>query len=1043
MDRMLGKYSKDRRAIKSGIKEVRQELYNFKRDISVRNRTQEEHEKQLTFLSKRKDLQSDLIEMYLKYKTKASVLPTMPEEETDVTNIYEKPDMVVADSTQSHSMKIISAINKGFQNMKSYKEMFPQYDRRNIYISGDAGMGKSTFCKHLIQQWCEVHMKNKEPSVHIFENREVLKAFEYLFYVSLCHMTHEYHVHQMVKTHLLTSSWNKELFDTIVETESERCLIILDGLDEWNPKGVDVDKCLRRSKIPQRDLLKKYTILTTTRPWKMEEARLKTTEIDIHAKVHGLTDRSSNQFIGNVVHYLNVKFGRFKNDSDFLKLLTFQGLSDMKSVPVVLLQLICLWHDDKPLGNSLCDTYSNMIDLFFEVAKFELNVQETCSQQLPQCFHNNRNCQRNKDLIFKLAKFSYKTLFSESPESTLVFDRSVAHDCGMTSEDIDMGLKIGLLTESKISGISASERLTSLSFLHQTFQEFLAAVLISTSCALFSDRAQKGVINTHYDDSYSGIEKQVFKTCNSVTDILEMKNIFLFVSGMNPPVAKQLSRRIQMIVDEDADVKRYREDFRRGELKQSPHKNVFSELKQICNLITCCIEEILNARGYMPVETGSCMYLSDLMCDNEDSLQPRGREPQLSSLLCIDKEHVKSIYIKGNCDVLETLVDFVSTCASLNKLEIQDLVYDRDLAKMKFASWLLKLGHDVMKLSKNSLVYSAWELGMNGNSLQMLFEEEESKSSTMKVVLEIFHIPHHHSDLENVLEALPLLTEIKLVDTYCIDHKLGTCPLHIQMSDHLTLQTLVLEHLLLKGIDIPTSLLDLQYISLNNFEFSHDDLEKIVSRLENAEQLKEIHLQRIACADHGVGKCTFLLHLTRHEGLQHVDLQYVPFQVIVNQPSLKYCCSRESNVEAEFLEGLANCHSLQMLTLSQSRMAPLSPHTAKAMTEVILDFSQLQELKLLSINFGNESPRLSNGMKKLTYVMLRKCTLTEESFQQFLASAPKVKHKLKISVLCTHIEEKEPLQDRERIYKVYSKQAGLVCKSGAVFDSYISFRFEN
>lgn len=151
--------------------------------------------------------------------------------EEDLHEIYVEPTMnvVLARKTISKNSKEI----KG--NVLAYEDLFKVEDVRNIYIQGNAGMGKSSFCTKLTLDWCSFVGRDSQDT----EAKKNITGldFDFLFQISLRESNGKVcEVYQMIKKSIINQlsfrqKYNDDFLSEILDTE--RCLIILDGLGEW------------------------------------------------------------------------------------------------------------------------------------------------------------------------------------------------------------------------------------------------------------------------------------------------------------------------------------------------------------------------------------------------------------------------------------------------------------------------------------------------------------------------------------------------------------------------------------------------------------------------------------------------------------------------------------------------------------------------------------------------------------------------------------------------------------------------------------------
>ena len=128
---------------------------------------------------------------------------------------------------------------------------------------------------------------------------------------------------------------------------------------------------------------------------------------------------------------------------------------------------------------------------------------------------------------------------TDNKESSLVFDRRIAKKY-LTDKEFEMSLAVGILTQEKLIG-KVSTRQSRISFIHKTFQEFLAALYVALSPGMVTN-----------------VEEKIKHICCSIEKILEMSQIFMFLSGLCPKVMVNLHEQLRQTVSEDSGTQRYR-----------------------------------------------------------------------------------------------------------------------------------------------------------------------------------------------------------------------------------------------------------------------------------------------------------------------------------------------------------------------------------------------------------------------------------------------------------------------------------------------------
>ncbi|KAH3698001.1 hypothetical protein DPMN_085514 [Dreissena polymorpha] len=114
---------------------------------------------------------------------------------------------------------------------------------------------------------------------------DTLQKFKFLFFIPLRELRNQACVTQMIKTQLIdkifADSEAKDAYKLVLQImKTATCLIIQDGLDEWpgedavpSMAGIPKDHCL---------------VLTTSRPWKLADERIRNSKIDILLDLEGI-----------------------------------------------------------------------------------------------------------------------------------------------------------------------------------------------------------------------------------------------------------------------------------------------------------------------------------------------------------------------------------------------------------------------------------------------------------------------------------------------------------------------------------------------------------------------------------------------------------------------------------------------------------------------------------------------------------------------------------------------------------------------------------
>ena len=444
--------------------------------------------------------------------------------------------------------------------LTSYKEMIQTKGTRNktIFMKGEAGVGKSTWCMQLVNAWCKAHCKNsndpsketREPiqSVHK-EMEDVMSQFEYLIFVQLRYVEGHTSILDLIFSSTLERlTVHEATFRKIIEKCSEEVLIILDGLDEY-------------AKILDYKGLNKCTVISTTRPWKYDIVCSKSPKlkVDLLLKLKGLNSDGVAELSKKVIKILTGAFGDDTQDEDGVNDFDEQasecvehfksvGLSESVKIPLILIFMVeCWFENEKQLSPSLTCNLISLLIIILQRGKQKLSESDKTAyktlkstwyreDEIPACFSENTKISKHYGLLLQLSHLAYLGLSSKSKELSLVFKEKQLKQHFKPGET-DVCYKFGLLSKSKMSTSLTGPINVSVSFYHKLVQEFFAALWIIEKTDAFET------------------EKE---TLTSINKVLEMENVILFVCGLQPSLGTKLTEHFADMCNNDPAVVKHR-----------------------------------------------------------------------------------------------------------------------------------------------------------------------------------------------------------------------------------------------------------------------------------------------------------------------------------------------------------------------------------------------------------------------------------------------------------------------------------------------------
>lgn len=162
-------------------------------------------------------------------------------------------------------------------------------------------------------------------------------------------------VEEMIKRHLLKAE-DIDIFNDIMDFENEKCLYLVDGLDEWI-----VPKSIRSTVdflgIPNREF--DCTTMFTTRPWKMTEIWRRPTYSNMELRIVGFDHNLAKLLVNKV-------FERIENPKSSPLQVVEEMKKDenawIKECPLLLKFATCVSCNNETFHKSITDLYCDILD---------------------------------------------------------------------------------------------------------------------------------------------------------------------------------------------------------------------------------------------------------------------------------------------------------------------------------------------------------------------------------------------------------------------------------------------------------------------------------------------------------------------------------------------------------------------------------------------------------------------------------------------------------------------------------------------------------
>ena len=226
------------------------------------------------------------------------------------------------------------------QRLKDYKGMFGSSVRDKILIKGDPGMGKTTLGKKVGWDWA----------------RGLFKMFSLVFFIFLKFVQPGESIENVIikqNPELEGLGVSPQKLRSLLERFGNRCLLILDGLDEHGlGKNIDVVKIIRKQKLLD------CGIIVSSRPHSTRKIEL---HFPVVVGVEGFDRNQAERFASNF----------FKDENKIKQVMEFRPSDSREQFPIqqcpILLSFFCFLVAEQKIN--LSDKTINMGDIYTRLVK--------------------------------------------------------------------------------------------------------------------------------------------------------------------------------------------------------------------------------------------------------------------------------------------------------------------------------------------------------------------------------------------------------------------------------------------------------------------------------------------------------------------------------------------------------------------------------------------------------------------------------------------------------------------------------------------------
>ena len=825
----------------------------------------------------------------------------------------------------------------GDQRLRSYKKLLYNGNEleKRVLLVGEAGAGKTTFCKHLTDMWCQINHTNEECKQ--LEDVTVLKQFQYLFYIS-CRFAEEMEtIFDMINNQLFDDDKMKEIAKYVLKHNPEDCFIILDGADEW--KGSPTSETGRRGDIaglPGMAGVDSCVIFITSRPWRFHALSEKTQTIFRRLKLKGIAD--VNMLVESILQKLELP-EPVRSSNDFLKQVEENDMSELMKIPLILLITLGSWIDDKSFHKLMCINYIKMIQTFIRRLKghagwsssenrlglipnlYDLETKwEQRSNELPSLLLTYKPLHRYAGLFLLLGQLAFNLLLGKE-EQFLIFSKadltSYIQADDENDESVKVCLALGILSKAETTkrGI---KKVDNFAFCHKTFQEIFAALWLTSR--------------------YTNEASKQYKYIENIQNLYSCDLMITFLCMIEPDTGKKFwidlmkEDRIKVINLDKTTMNHQSLQKLSGSLSSF---SVLNELKlehlRCSDHSRCCIP-VLDLQKCKQL---TCLALSNLLVEDlllpkeearfellklnnvtmaHDGLEQLSRS--LSSLSCIKVLMLDGVRCSEHTDmccipVLDLQKCKQLTCLALSNLLVEDLLLPKEGARFE----LLKLNnvtmaHDGLEQLSRSLSswFCIWVLKLDGVrcsehtdmccipvldiqkckqltylTLSNLLVEDLllPKEGTRIRQLALNDVTMAHDGLEQLSRSLPSLSCIEhlLLDgVRCSEHRDRSCIPVLDLREHKELELLYIVASPYEGLLLPMEGTRIRQLTLVNVTMAHHELGQLSISSSSWSSIKQLHLDGVRCSEHRDRCCIPVLDLRKYNELELLSIKASPVE---------------------------------------------------------------------------------------------------------------------------------------------------------------------